>query len=130
MVVARVADRGACWRIGGALFMAGWLVPASAQGVTDLLRGISGALRGQQQPQQQQGLTPTIGVRGIEEGGAATGAAATGDYALVESWMVSEAQALADAGKRKLRPRVVSLRSGAPASTPAPQDSAAPEGRQ
>jgi hypothetical protein len=100
-------------------------LPAQAQ-FTDLLRGISGAIRGEQAPQQQQGLTPTIGVRGIEEGGVATaGGVSTADFALVESWAVSDEAASKAAKQRKLVARTVQLRSG-PILTPAPTPSSAP----
>lgn len=95
-----------------------WSGPTLAQaGLTDLLRGVSGALRGQQQPQQQQGLTPTIGVRGMEDGDTASAGPATAEYAQVETWAVTPDGAQKAAAKRKLSARPVTLRADGAAPT-------------
>lgn len=105
--------------------MTTWGASAQAQsGMNDLFRSVSGALRGQQQPQQQQGLTTTMGVRGMDDGVTASAGPATADYALIETWMATPAGAQKAAAKRSLNARHVTLR--AEGSMPAPQDKEKP----
>jgi hypothetical protein len=79
---------------------------AHAQGVADLFRSVTNALqsgRTQQAPQQQQGATAVLGVRGMDQADAvATAPAANSDYLLMEGWAAMPSEAEAVAGRKGL----------------------------
>lgn len=83
---------------------------ALAQGLSGLLRSVTGALQGPQQPVQQQGTTAVIGVRGMDQGDSVAAApAANEDYALMEGWAATQPEAEAAARKKGLANRPVTL---------------------
>lgn len=85
---------------------------AHAQGIGDLFRSVTNALGGgrQQQPQQQQGATAILGVRGMDQGdGAAAAPPASEDYVLMEGWAATQAEAEALARKKGLVSRPATL---------------------
>lgn len=95
---------------------------AQAQGgLTDMFRSITGALRGgRETAPQQQGVTATIGVRGMDEADAQAAApAAGGDYALMEGWAATRPEAERAAGSKGLAARAVTLKTGETRSAPA-----------
>lgn len=87
--------------------------------VGNVLRSLSGALRGgeaQKQP-QQQGTTAVIGVRGIDEvngQNAAPAPTAGADLSALDNWAVTRAAAERAAAVRKLEARPVALQGDAP----------------
>jgi len=96
------------------------VVPAAQAQFSDLLRSLSGALRGGGggQPQQQQlGQTATIGIRGMDEGGTVAQAPAGEDNALLDGWQSTRDEAQHLAASRGLTARTVRLKS-----EPAPAD--------
>lgn len=98
------------------------VVPAAQAQLSDIFRSVTGALRGgREAPQQQQGVTPTIGIRGMDEGEAKAKAAgpATEDAALMDGWAATKAEAARMAQTKGLVARPVTL--GKPeAAPPAP----------
>jgi hypothetical protein len=94
---------------------------AHAQGgLTDIFRSISGALgAGQKEAApQQQGVTATLGVRGMDEVDGKATAPASGDYLLMEGWAATKAEAAAAAGKKGLEARSATLKAKEAATTP------------
>lgn len=89
---------------------------AHAQGVTGFFRSITGALQGgQQAPQPQQGATPVMGVRGMDQGEAvAGGAAADEDSLLMEGWTSTKGEAEKLAKKKGLASRPAALGKAEP----------------
>lgn len=90
------------------------VVPTAQAQFSDMLRSLSGALRssGGSTPQQQpQGLTPTIGIRGIDEGGTLADAPASEDNTLLDGWMATRGEALRIAEGKGLAARPAAFRS-------------------
>jgi hypothetical protein len=90
-------------------------------GIGDMFRSLSGALRGKEtQPQKQEGATPVMGVRGIDETDQAQTAPAAGDdYVLMEGWAATrpEAVSMAEANSLAARPVVLKKSPATPAAT-------------
>jgi hypothetical protein len=86
--------------------------PAAQAQLGDLFRSLSGALRGREQPPPpQQGVTPTLGVRGIDEVDAKNAApAANKDYNLMEGWTATRPEAERVATGKGLAARPATLR--------------------
>jgi hypothetical protein len=83
-------------------------------GVIDMFRSLSGFIRGGKENQpQQQGATPVMGVRGIEETGAISAAPASGEYELMEGWAATKAEAEHAAGEKGIAARPVSFKKSA-----------------
>lgn len=82
------------------------LPTASAQGgfLSNILRGVTGTVGGKDTPAPAT-PTSTLGVRGIDEGGATTSKPAAGDLKLLESWAVGRKEAEAAAARRGLTAR-------------------------
>ena len=80
--------------------------PAAAQNFSGFLRGLSNTLTGgsnQPAPAQNSSATATIGVRGMDEEGAANaGPARSEDLKLLDSWSATRVEAEIAAGKRGL----------------------------
>lgn len=99
-----------------------WAAPAAqAQmqlDMTNMLRSLSGALRGKEaQPPKQEGVTPVMGVRGIDEPGQTASAAPVGeDYVLMEGWAATRPEATATAAAKGLAARPAALKD-APGAT-------------
>lgn len=91
------------------------LPTASAQGgfLSNVLRGVTGAIGGNETPAP---VTPTstLGVRGMDEGGAKASAPASEDIKLLESWAVGRKEAEAAAGRRGLVARAVEYGDSTP----------------
>jgi hypothetical protein len=90
------------------------VVPAAQAQFSDLLRSLSGAVRssgGGTQPPQQQGATPTIGVRGIDEGGTVAQAPASADNTLLDGWTATRSEAARAAQAKGLAARKVAFKS-------------------
>lgn len=84
-------------------------------GLTDIFRSVTGALRGgRETAPQQQGVTPVIGVRGMDEADAQAAAPVADEYVLMEGWAAIKAEALAGAERRGLAARPVSLKGATP----------------
>ncbi len=91
--------------------------PALADGgFTGFLRGVTGALGGTAAPApQQNGVTPTLGVRGMDEEDAAsakTAPASNGELKRLETWAETAPGAEAAAAKRGLAARSVTYTEG------------------
>ncbi|MGE5466406.1 MAG: hypothetical protein ACM3Y9_03180 [Ignavibacteria bacterium] len=84
---------------------------AHAQGMTDIFRSVTNALQGgRQQAPQEQGPTPVIGVRGMDQAEDVAAAPAAGDdYTLMEGWSATPPEAEALARKKGLAKRPVTL---------------------
>ncbi len=89
------------------------VVPTAQAQFSDMLRSLSGALRsgGSAPQQQQQGLTPTIGIRGIDEGGTLADAPASEDNTLLDGWTATRGEALRIAESKGLAARPAAFRS-------------------
>jgi hypothetical protein len=95
---------------------------AHAQGgLTDIFRSISGALGGGQKEAapQQQGVTATLGVRGMDEVDGKAAAPASGDYLLMEGWVATRPEAESAAGKKGLAARPATLKAKETPNAPA-----------
>lgn len=102
------------------ILMLALVAPAAQAQLGDIFRSLSGALRGREaQPPQQQGVTPVLGVRGLDEVEARHAApAASKDYSLMEGWQASRAEAERNAASKGLAARPVTLKQeDAPAPT-------------
>lgn len=89
-------------------------------GFADMFRSITGALRGgKETAPQQQGVTATIGVRGMDEADAKAAAPASDDYALMEGWAATRPEAEHAAGRKGLEARAATLKAKEPQSAPA-----------
>lgn len=100
--------------------------PAAQAQLGDIFRSLSGALRGREAPPpQQQGVTPVLGVRGIDEVDAKNNAApaAGKDYNLMEGWAATRPEAERIAAGKGLAARSVSLKKD---DTPAPTTEGGP----
>lgn len=95
---------------------------AQAQGgLSDIFRSVTGALRGgAREAPQQQGATPVLGVRGMDEAEAQAAAPASDEVVLMEGWAAVKAEALAAAGKRGLAARDAAFRKTADAAAVKP----------
>lgn len=83
-------------------------------GATDMFRSLSGFIRGGKENQpQQQGATPVMGVRGIEETGQVASAPASGDYELMAGWAATKTEAEHAAGEKGIAARPVSFKKTA-----------------
>lgn len=86
------------------------LPTASAQGnfLSNILRGVTGTVGSKDTPAP---VTPTstLGVRGMDEGGAKASGPATEELKLLESWAVGRKEAEAAAGRRGLAARKVEI---------------------
>jgi hypothetical protein len=80
-------------------------------GVGDMLRSLSGALRGKEEsPQPQQKATPVLGVRGMDEAEQQAAAPASQDYVLMEGWTATRPEATGAAAARHLQAREAGYR--------------------
>jgi hypothetical protein len=97
-------------------------VPAAHAQFADMLRSVSGALRGGggAGQQQQQGPTPTIGVRGIDEGGTVSNGAASADNQLLDGWLATRPEATHLASSKGLSARPVRFKGDGQAPLAAP----------
>lgn len=87
---------------------------AQAQGVPDFFRSLTNALQGgrQQEAPQQQGATPVLGVRGMDQAdNVAAAAPASEDYMLMEGWAATPPEAEALAAKKGLTKQAAVLGS-------------------
>ncbi len=90
-------------------------------GLSDIFRSVTGALRGgTQAAPQQQGATPVLGVRGMDEAEAQAAAPASDEYVTMEGWAAIKAEALAAAGKRGLAARAAELKKTSAAASGKP----------
>lgn len=94
--------------------------PAAQAQLSDIFRSVTGILRGgREAPQQQQGVTPTIGIRGMDEEGEAKAAGPSiEDAALMDGWATTRAEASHLAQTKGLVARPVTL--GKPEAKDAP----------
>lgn len=99
---------------------------ASAQGITGIFRSVTNALQGGGQPApQQQGATPVIGVRGMDQADEAAAApAASEDYTLMEGWAATKPEAETQARKTGLASRTATLGQTEPAAAAAETNAA------
>lgn len=80
-------------------------------GLSDIFRSVTGALRGgRESAPQQQGATPVLGVRGMDEAEAQAAAPSSDEYIMMEGWAAIKAEALAAAGKRGLAARTAEFK--------------------
>ncbi len=88
-------------------------------GFLDVLRGVAGAIGGNQPAPAAppQSVTPTLGIRGMDEGGAKAAAPAGDSIKLLESWAVGRGEAEAAAGRRGLKSRAASYQGAAKDAT-------------
>lgn len=88
--------------------------------VTNMLRSLSGSLRGKEtQTQKQEGVTPVIGVRGMDEVDSQQAAGVAGeDYVLMEGWAATKVEATAAAASRGLSAQPATM-GNAKTTTPA-----------
>jgi hypothetical protein len=96
------------------------VVPAAQAQFSDMLRSLSGALRGGgggAPTQHQQGTAATIGIRGIDEGGTVANAPASEDNMLLDGWMATRGEATRTAGAKGLAAQKAFFRSAAPAAS-------------
>lgn len=108
-----------------AIFLLGLLIAApaaQAQGsLSDVFRSVTGALRGgSREAAPQQGATPVLGVRGMDEAEAPAAAPASDDIVLMDGWAAIKVEALAAAGRRGLAARGAALRKVAATSSDQP----------
>lgn len=91
-------------------------------GLSDIFRSVTGALRGgTREAAPQQGATPVLGVRGMDEEAEAQAAVPAGDeYVLMEGWAAIKAEALAAADRRGLAARPADFRKVADAAADKP----------
>jgi len=98
------------------------VVPAAQAQFSDFLRSLSGSLRssggGNTAQQPQNGVTPTIGIRGMDEGGTVANAPAGEDSVLLDGWLSTRDEATTFASGKGLAARQVTLKSAAPAAEP------------
>jgi hypothetical protein len=93
---------------------------AQAQGIADVFRSVTNVLQSgrQQAPQQQQGATAVLGVRGMDQADEVAAApAASSDYLMMEGWAATPPEAEALAGKKGLSKRPAVLGRAEPASS-------------
>jgi hypothetical protein len=95
------------------LLMAAPAVQAQG-GLSDIFRSVTGALRGGRDAAPQQGATPVLGVRGMDEADAQAAAPASDDYVLMEGWAATQPEAQAEAAHRGLAARPAALKADAP----------------
>lgn len=81
----------------------------------NFLRSITGAFSGNNQP--QQGSTATIGIRGIDDGGAVVNAPASPDNALIDGWVATKPEAEYLAKEKGLAARDVRVKGAATAQS-------------
>lgn len=94
---------------------------AAQGGLSDIFRSVTGALRGgTQAAPQQQGATPVLGVRGMDEAEGQAAAPASDEYVLMEGWAAIKAEALAAAERRGLAARTAGFRKVADAAADKP----------
>ncbi len=84
--------------------------------LTGLLRSVTGAVAPEQKPQVQQGLTTTMGVRGIDDVQTTPVSSVSTDIKQLDNWVATPEAAQAFAGSRGLVARSVTL-----GSQPVPQ---------
>lgn len=91
-------------------------------GLSDIFRSVTGALRGgSREAAPQQGATPVLGVRGMDEEAEAQAAApASDEYVLMEGWAAIKAEALTAAERRGLAARPAGFRKVADAAAEKP----------
>ena len=86
--------------------------------VTNMFRSLSGSLRGKEaQAPKQEGVTPVLGVRGIDEAEQTKTAAVPvdgEDYVLMEGWSATRPEAAATAAAKGLVARPVALTGATP----------------
>lgn len=103
-------------RVFGILALLAAAPAVQAQGgLSDIFRSVTGALRGGREAPPQQGATPVLGVRGMDEADAQAAGPATDDYLRMESWAATRPEAQAAAAGRGLAARPASLKTDAPA---------------
>lgn len=97
--------------------------PAAAQGVGGFLRGLSNSLSGssnQPAPTQGTSATPTIGVRGMDEGSNGNGGSARPeDLKLIDGWSATKPEAELAAKKRGLSANSAATYGASAENTPA-----------
>lgn len=90
-------------------------------GLSDIFRSVTGALRGgTREAAPQQGATPVLGVRGMDEAEAQAAVPAGDEYVLMEGWAAIKAEALAAAGRRGLAARPADFKKVADAAADKP----------
>ena len=75
--------------------------------LTGILRSVTGAVAPEQKPQVQQGLTTTMGVRGIDDVQTAPVSSAGADIKQLDNWVATPEAAQAFAGRTGLLARPV-----------------------
>lgn len=109
-----------------AIFLLGLLIAAPAaqaqSGLSDIFRSVTGALRGgsREAAPQQQGATPVLGVRGMDEAEAPAEAPASDEVVLMDGWAAIKAEALAAAGRSGLAARSATFRKVAATASDKP----------
>lgn len=95
--------------------------PAAQAQLSDIFRSVTGILRGgREAPQPQQGVTPTIGIRGMDEGETQAAGPSSEDAALMDGWAATKAEAAHLAQTKGLAARPVTL--GKPGMAEAPSE--------
>lgn len=91
-------------------------------GLSDIFRSVTGALRGgsREAAPQQQGATPVLGVRGMDEAEGQAAAPESDEYVMMEGWMAIKAEALAAAERRGLAARPAAFKKVADAAADKP----------
>ena len=102
-------------RIFAILAMLSAAPAVQAQGFSDIFRSVTGALRGGREAAPQQGATPVLGVRGMDEAEAKAAGPASDEYVLMEGWTATAPEALAAAARRGLAARPAALKGDAAA---------------
>jgi len=93
-------------------------------GISDMFRSLSGFIRGGKENQpQQQGVTPVMGVRGIDETGEMSSVPARGDYELMEGWAATKTEAEHAAEEKGIAARPASFKKHATSSAVTEGDS-------
>lgn len=78
-----------------------------SNGFTNMLRSLTGAIGGEAKPPPPSTVTPTLGVRGMDDDTAVAANTATGDAKQLDSWAVGRTEAEKAAARRGLAARTV-----------------------
>lgn len=85
-------------------------IAAAESGFSGFFRSLTGMLGNRDsEPSRRTPVTATIGVRGMDEGGATAAAPAEADLKLLDGWAANKVEAMATAKRRGLVVRDVTL---------------------
>lgn len=88
-------------------------VAAAEGGFSGFFRSLTGMLGNRDsEPSRRAPVTATIGVRGMDEGGAIAAAPAEADLKLLDGWAANKVEAMAAAKRRGVAARDVTLGGG------------------